>query len=256
MNDFKTEFNESDLQAYVDGNVDAAESKRIKRYLDNHPDEAKRIEKFKTQNVLLKQLYSQTDEDLLNRIQSNYKKSRLSNSNVFISLPSLANVALLVVGILVGWQLNIAVSPQQTLSFNLPNTAMIAHTIFSPEVRHPVEVTADQEEHLVKWLSKRLNRKLKTPDLNPLGYSLIGGRLLPAEVGPAAQFMYENRRGERLTLYVIVQSAKDNAFQFFEKNNIRVFSWNDTNMGFAIVGSINKAQLLKAANKIYDDLII
>ena len=36
--------------------------------------------------------------------------------------------------------------------------AVLAHVVYSPEVRHPVEVRAAQQEHLVQWLSKRLGR--------------------------------------------------------------------------------------------------
>ena len=43
--------------------------------------------------------------------------------------------------------------------------AAVAHAVYAPEVRHPVEVSAAQQEHLVQWLSKRLGRPLKIPDL-------------------------------------------------------------------------------------------
>ena len=58
-----------------------------------------------------------------------------------------------------------------------------------------MEVDAGQEAHLMQWLSKRLGRQLVTPDLSGAGLRLMGGRLLPAEDGPAAQFMYENDTG-------------------------------------------------------------
>ena len=70
--------------------------------------------------------------------------------------------------------------------------ADVAYAVYTPEQRHPVEVAASEEEHLISWLSKRLNRPLSVPSLQEYGYSLVGGRLLPGEAGPAAQFMYEN----------------------------------------------------------------
>jgi anti-sigma factor RsiW len=88
--------------------------------------------------------------------------------------------------------------------------AVVAHVVFSPEVRHPVEVTAAQQDHLVQWLSKRLGRPLKVPDLTGQGYELVGGRLLSGGQGPRAQFMYQNPKGERLTLYVgALEGARD-----------------------------------------------
>lgn len=41
--------------------------------------------------------------------------------------------------------------------------AAVAYAVYSPEKRHPVEVGADQEQHLVNWLSKRLGAILKAP---------------------------------------------------------------------------------------------
>ena len=35
-------------------------------------------------------------------------------------------------------------------------TAIGAHSVYVPEVRHPVEVGAAEEAHLVQWLTKRI----------------------------------------------------------------------------------------------------
>ena len=77
--------------------------------------------------------------------------------------------------------------------------AVTAHAVYMPEVRHPVEVEASQQQHLVQWLSKRLNRQLKIPN-PPLRLRAVGGRLLPGDAGARAQFMYQNAAGERVTL--------------------------------------------------------
>ncbi|HEX7465011.1 MAG TPA: anti-sigma factor, partial [Usitatibacter sp.] len=69
-------------------------------------------------------------------------------------------------------------------------------------MRHPVEVDAKDQDHLVKWLSKRLDMALTVPVLSTEGFELLGGRLLPGNDGPVAQFMYQDASGKRLTLYV------------------------------------------------------
>ncbi len=85
--------------------------------------------------------------------------------------------------------------------------ASLAHQVYVPEVRHPVEVTAAQQEHLLQWLSKRLQRPLKVPDLRAEGYELVGGRLLPGNDGARAQFMFQDKVGERITLYLGAMKA-------------------------------------------------
>ena len=66
--------------------------------------------------------------------------------------------------------------------------AAVAHAVYAPEVRHPVEVNVAQgsaseqraqEEHLARWLGKRLDMPVKLYDLRPQGFELVGGRLLP-----------------------------------------------------------------------------
>ena len=55
-----------------------------------------------------------------------------------------------------------------------PMRAALAHAVYAPEVRHPVEVDASQQEHLVRWLSKRLGLDLKVPVLAAEGFELLG----------------------------------------------------------------------------------
>jgi anti-sigma factor RsiW len=114
--------------------------------------------------------------------------------------------------------------------------ADVAYAVYTPDRRHPVEVAATEEEHLINWLSKRLNRPLSVPSLKEYGYSLVGGRLLPGEAGPAAQFMYENASGARLTLYVTGITRDETAFRLFRDGNRRTFYWISDHMGYALSG--------------------
>jgi anti-sigma factor RsiW len=133
----------------------------------------------------------------------------------------------------------------------------VAHATYSPEVRHPVEVGADQEPHLVAWLSKRLGTQLRAPKLEAVGYSLIGGRLLPGERGPAAHFMYQCNRGTRVTLYVRSDMApnRSTAFRYSRESNVDVYYWVDSRLGYAVSsGDISKENLLNVANAAYQQL--
>jgi anti-sigma factor RsiW len=125
--------------------------------------------------------------------------------------------------------------------------ADVAYAVYTPEQRHPVEVAASQEEHLINWLSKRLNRPLSVPSLQEYGYSLVGGRLLPGEAGPAAQFMYENTSGARLTLYVTGIARDETAFRLFRDGNRRTFYWVNDHMGYALSGPIAEGKLRSIA---------
>ena len=171
----------------------------------------------------------------------------------------------LAVGVVAGWQLHAlrAVRRPQAEVPGFVKRAAIAHATYSPEVRHPVEVGADQEAHLVAWLSKRLGAQLRAPKLEAVGYSLVGGRLLPGESGPAgspapvAHFMYQSTQGTRITLYVRSDAAgnRETAFRYAAEGNVKVFYWIDRKLGYALSSAeIGKDELLKIANAVYQQL--
>ena len=142
------------------------------------------------------------------------------------------------------------------VSTPLPIRAARAHLVYSPEVRHPVEVEAKEQDHLVKWLSKRLDLPLKVPVLSTEGFELLGGRLLPGTDGPVAQFMYQDATGKRLTLYVTRPHKGDEvtAFRFAKEGRVSVFYWIDRDCGYALSGEIEKPQLSRVAALVYRQL--
>lgn len=165
----------------------------------------------------------------------------------------------LVLGALSGWFLHPAQRPAVAQSDTPPfvKRAAVAHATYSPEVRHPVEVGADQEAHLVAWLSKRLGVPVKAPKLEGVGYSLVGGRLLPGENGPVAHFMYQCKQGTRVTLYVRTDATnnRETAFRYQTEGNVKVFYWIDRKFGYALSSAdIPKENLLKVADSVYRQL--
>ncbi|MTW09514.1 anti-sigma factor [Pseudoduganella eburnea] len=138
----------------------------------------------------------------------------------------------------------------------LPRQAAIAHAVYTPEVKHPVEVGADQQQHLVAWLSKRLGKQLRPPQLAKQGYELVGGRLLPGDTGPVAQFMYADASGQRMTLYVSSgqKQNRDTGFRFAQEGNVGVFYWIDGSFGYALSAAVGKKELSQIATAVYEQL--
>jgi len=168
-----------------------------------------------------------------------------------------AAAALLIVGGIGGWGahdlLPVLTSPASgVLASSVIDDAIAAHRTFSVETRHPVEVGANEEAHLVQWLSKRLGHQLIVPDLSGLGFRLMGGRLLPADSGPAALFMYEDGKGTRLSCYYIVTDVGgETEFKFREQNGISAFYWIEDGLAYAIAANAPRDLLLKVAEIVY-----
>ncbi len=137
--------------------------------------------------------------------------------------------------------------------------AAVAHAVYAPEVRHPVEVTAEQQDHLVQWLSKRLDTPLKMPNLSAHGYELVGGRLLPGDVGARAQFMFQNAAGDRVTLYLGAINSKTTAearreipLTFSNEGPVPGFYWVDHGLGYALAGQLPRESLMQIAQAVCD----
>lgn len=244
---------EDELLAYADGRLDATRRAEVEAWLAERPDLRARVNAWQEQNRLLHRTFDTVvDEPVPARlVEAAMRRPRFSPPRLA------AVVAWLAIGGAIGFVVRGAYGPEAARSeASLPRQAALAHAVYSPEVRHPVEVTAEQESHLITWLSKRLGTQLKPLRLVEAGFELIGGRLLPGEAGPVAQFMYQDARGQRLTLYVRT-GAMDNretAFRYAQEGKIGVFYWLDGQLGYALSEEMQKNDLLRLANVVYRQL--
>jgi anti-sigma factor RsiW len=242
---------EFELHAYVDGALSDTRRAEVEAYLAGHLEDAERLADYRRQNEALRaQFGSVAEEPVPERLRVGHAYPGSS------WLRFAAAAAWMGLGGVIGWHLQAYLSEQSMESSAWARRAAIAHVVYSPEVRHPVEVAADQETHLVNWLSKRLGAPLKVPHLGTIGYTLVGGRLLPGDRGPVAQFMYQDAKGQRLTLYVRTNpdDSRETAFRFAQENNIGVFYWLDRKLGYALSGEVEKAELLRVATTVYRQL--
>jgi len=172
-----------------------------------------------------------------------------------------AVVLALAVGFATGWGSRERLSTTRagvgaSEGISLRRAAAVAHVAYAPEVRHPVEVAASDQAHLVAWLSKRLGTRLRVPDLSAQGYWLVGGRLLPDSTGAvAAQFMFERSQGTRLTLFVRRDAqGNDTAFRFAQDGSLSTFYWVDRGYGYALSGDQSREVMLTVADSVYRQL--
>ena len=255
---------ETDLHGYLDGQLPASAYADVEGWLREHPQDTERIAQYRRQVAALHGAY---DAVLDARVPE--KLSVLARGRQQLRFPLLRHAAVLawlavggVIGGVSGWKLHdwpVLRGDSARAAPAFVRQAAVAHVVYSPEVRHPVEVGADQEAHLVAWLSKRLGIQLRVPHLGEQGFSLVGGRLLPGQPddrAPVAQFMYQDGKGQRLTLYVRVaaESSRESAFRFAQEKNIGVFYWVDQKLGYALSGEIEKTELLRVATAVYKQL--
>jgi anti-sigma factor RsiW len=251
----ETPVTEAELHAYVDGGLDPDRRAAVEAWLAARPEEAERVADYRRLTDGLRGAY---DPVLAEAVPQRFVRTGIRWRRHAVAAGWLAiGVA---VGGIAGWELRdarVPALPGADAGATMARRAAVAHATYSPEIRHPVEVGADQEAHLVAWLSKRLGAPLRAPKLEDVGYSLVGGRLLPGDHGPVAHFMYQCSQGTRVTLYVRTEANnnRETAFRYAKEGNVRVFYWVDRKLGYAISSAdISKDDLFKVANAVHRQL--
>jgi anti-sigma factor RsiW len=255
---------ETDLQAYVDSALPEARRTEIEDYLGGQPEEAGRVQAYRAQKQAIRALFNPVlDEPLPENLRALIFPPRAAVTEypkrTMLSHWSLQRIAasllIALASSYAGWLAHGRYPPAENMALlrPLPQQAAVAHVVFSPDARRPVEVLAEHEDQLVAWLSKRLGTPMHPPKLAALGYELVGGRLLPGNSGPVAQFMYQDSTGRRLTLYISTEytTTKETAFRFAQEGSVNVFYWVDGQCGYALSGSIEKGELARVSSAVY-----
>jgi anti-sigma factor RsiW len=167
-----------------------------------------------------------------------------------------AAAATLFIGLAGGWYLRDALLEHAGTPTTFAREAALTHALYAADVNRPVEIWAAEEKRLVTWLSKRLNYQLHAPDLNGVGYALVGGRLVAGNERPTALFMYENAAKQRLTLQARKQppGTDESAFRYAVEDGVGVYYWIDDQCAYALSGNLDRAQLLQIGRLVYAQL--
>lgn len=250
---------DDDLQAFLDRRLSPERLAVVEVYLAAHPDIAMRLERTAAAEALLGDaLRAKFEEPIPARLRvATLSAGRRERGNAL--LRQAAAVALIVgVSAAGGWFAR-DMGPRPGLP--VPDRLALASTqayaafrTFSVEVRHPVEVAASETPHLSQWISTRLKRPLAPPDLAASGFRLMGGRVLPTEGTPAAQLMYDNDRGARLTVYVQPVEMDSEEFHYTSRDGVQMVFWSRDHLAMAVTGRVTQAELMSVAQTVQREI--
>ncbi len=245
------EITEDELHAYSDGQLPPEQRAEVEAWLAAHPDDEVRVRAWSDQNRRLHEAF----DDVLNEpVPLNLLRAATRRRRGMLGYwRSAAAVLVIAMAGGLGYTVGVQTATVQTAYTPLQQEAAIAHVVFSPEEKHPVEVRAQHADHLVAWLSKRLGAQLAAPDFRAEGFELLGGRLLAGTAGPVAQFMYENGEGRRITLYVRrdARSEHETSFRHAREDGVEVFYWIDRDLGYALSGQVERQVMQRLADAAY-----
>ena len=251
---------DDDLNAFADNRLTGERARQIALVLEREPALAARVAEIRRLNTQLRDaLDPWLAEPLPRALVTAAKPSRAHRrGGMFRAWPALAAAALLIVGVAIGWQLRGEILREEGTPDTFQRQAALTHALYAADPNRPVEIWANEEERLVRWLSKRLSFPLHAPNLNRAGFALVGGRLVAGNERPGALFMYENADKQRISLLVRkdAEGSRETAFRYAQEDGVSVFYWIDDACGYALSGNIDKQQLLSIARSVYGQLAV
>ena len=136
---------EQELQAYVDGALDAETRARVEEWLAENPDDAAKVAAYMAQNDALHQAFDPILDETVPLALTARPAPVKTGPPAWVQIA--AAIVLLIVGGAAGWLLRDQAEPGQLA---VADNSISAHSIYIKERRHAVEVEAKQEKHLVK----------------------------------------------------------------------------------------------------------
>lgn len=262
------DFAERDIHLSLDGELHAENCAAFTAWLESHPEMQARSARFAADREALRQSLapalaeavpgrlSAVLDDRRGLAPSSATKGSIAPNLALWLMRVAAVLAIFTIGAVAGFGLGTRRAPQAGQDRVLADSAIQAHDIYAAEKLHVVEVKADQRDHLVGWLSKRVGLSLVAPDLSGEGYELLGGRLLPQGAKTAAQFMYQNDAGDRVSIYVTrEQGGGDTGFRAAREGDTRALYWMDDDYGCAIAGDAPEPAMTAMADTAYRQLL-
>jgi len=248
---------EADLQAHVDGRLPPEHDAAVRAWLAAHPEEASRIQAYRSQAMGLRQALSGiADEPLPAGLDLRMRAQGRAPWTTLRPIAAAACAAgLLLAGGAGGWALRGQDVVPRAGTAALAREAVSNYAVYASDTARPVELAAAQKGALDSWFSQRLARPIRAPDLQAAGLTLIGGRLAATEHGAAALYLYQDRAGRRLAVYLRPMEVEGtDRMKPRREGSVAGWTWADDGLGFGVFGTAPDSDLHGAANMVRSQL--
>jgi len=271
-------FDDETLVAFVDGELDEADARDVAAAIAVDAELAARVEAFRQSALLVQAAFARVIEEPVPErllLAARGEGGSAAPDNVvpfrrraavprWIALPIAASVATLVIGAGAGyWAARSPVaSPAaemaatETAPSGLVDNLAGYYDLYSvgaaePERMDFADLRTDERDGLQSWLSSRLARETKVPDLSTFGYNLRGGRIVISEGRPAGQIIYENPADKRpIAIYVGTTTKRDAQLTLDQRKDVNVAYWRREGRTIAVFGKSDKSVIRDIAAKV------
>lgn len=245
------------LPAYLDDEVDVAESLRVQKHLAECGD----CRRAQDEQLVLRSALRDPDlranpsAEFSRRIEAGLRRAaqeeaRSQRSAWFEHLRpgsfrwvgAMASVLMVTtIGAL------LVISGLRSSHQQLIASAVLAGHIRSLQADHLVDVPSSDRHTVKPWFQGRLDFSPPVPDLSDLGWTLIGGRLDYVDGRPVAVLVYQRRMHNINVFLWPNRGPADDAIRREDAQGYQILHWNGAEMAYWVVSDLNRAELLELA---------
>jgi anti-sigma factor RsiW len=255
--DYGRDDSETELHAYIDGELDAERRLAFEAFLAANPPVAARVHDYLHQREMLRRgldlLAAATPErtaGLVERLSGRLRLDRLVHR-----FGPIAAAILLLVG---GWNVGAWVQHHRQAVTAVPafaGEAAEAHAEAVTAAAAAATLSPEELKTLTGVLARGIgNASLHLPDAGPT-LTLVRAAVVPWNDGPALQFVYREADGELLTLFVVVgDPADDPGLHAVEQHGLQLVYWRAGPVAYTVAGSKADGDLLLVAKRMADSV--
>ena len=244
------------LPAYLDDELDVADSLRVQKHLTECADcRLAQEEQLALRSALRDpELYAHPSADFSRRIEIAVRRAARAETRSqhsgwfeffrFDSFRWVPAAAALVSVMAVGTLLllnSLRSSHQQLIA-----SAVLASHIRSLQPNHLIDVPSSDRHTVKPWFQGRLDFSPPVPDLSELGWNLVGGRLDYVDERTVAVLVYQ-RRMHNINVFVWPRQDPADTIQAEDAQGYQILHWNGTDMTYWVVSDLNKGELMDFA---------
>lgn len=247
------------LNAYIDGELGPDEAAALEARLADDPDAADRLDAYARHRDLLRDGAELLDPgaappetaaleaELAHRLA---RRARGQPAHPAWAWPR--NAAVAAVLLATGWFGHAYLAAPTGAVPGYVSEALGAHRVFAEDYIRPAEFAPETSAEALAWLSTKLGHAVRIPSLNDLGMTLVGTRLHGTKEGPLLQVIYENERGERLSLTMArhPKNAPIRAFDTLALADQSVGYWTRGTVDYAVVAEKDDPALQAVAGEL------
>ena len=235
-----------DFAAYLDGEMTPRRRAEMARHLQNSPEDAARLERWRRRDQALRIGLSHVakpgEPDVALWLRHHRREGRRP-----VLRWAQAAVVLLALGIGGGaWWLR----EEQNTSGDLTHAAAAAYLAGTATLA-PASNAADRD-HLTEDIAAHLGVRVAPPDLSKFGFDLVGGQLLSSSDHPAAQLIYVDARGRRISCFFRrIDTDRESNWEYGNVEGVPGIHRMGERLGWVVLGDLPIAELQQIAEATY-----